>query len=309
MALNGAQIKAYFSLLRPLNLALVALSMLFFRYFYLIHELEAFLPHFLSDVRYFLAVFSVLFTMAGGYIINDINDVKADKINKPEKRLIENIIPQKRAYNFYSSIVLLSITCAAFINIKFVLIVMASNAYLMVYSFLLKRIAVLGNLFIAFISAVVPFLAVWLDIQHIFTQTENKVIFNSYQFVIPFAILAFVGSFIREFIKDIEDVEGDKAQNAKTLPILSGVKVCKIAAGVMLLLTSLVLVYFAVNIDIDYVFYGLIILALPFLASLVRIVKAKGKADYHMASNYLKIAMLLTILFIAVNGIIVYDIF
>lgn len=309
MALNGAEIKAYFSLIRPLNLALVALSLLFFRYFYLIYELGAFLPHFLSDIRYFLAVFSVLFAMAGGYVINDINDVKADKINKPEKRLIENIIPQKKAYNFYSSMVLLSIICAAFINIKFVLIVMASNAYLMVYSFLLKHIAVLGNLFIAFISAVVPFLAVWLDVQYIFTQTENKAIFSAYRFVVPFAALAFVGSFIREFIKDIEDVEGDKAQNAKTLPILIGIKTCQITAGICLLLTSISLIYFAANIGIDYLFYGLLILALPFIAALFRVIRAKDKKDYHLASNYIKVAMLLTILFIAANGIILYDIF
>ena len=70
-------------IIRPVNLVIIAITMYGCRYFILatngyqkVHD---------QAIIFFLLVLSTLLIAAGGNIINDYFDVKADKVNKPEK--------------------------------------------------------------------------------------------------------------------------------------------------------------------------------------------------------------------------------
>ena len=55
------------------------------------------------------------------------------------------------------------------------------------------------------------------------------------QLVMGFVIFAFAISFIRELVKDMEDVEGDRHFNSKTLPIVIGVKNARFVTVLLIL--------------------------------------------------------------------------
>jgi 4-hydroxybenzoate polyprenyltransferase len=73
-------------LTRPINLIVIALTMVGIRFLFM-KELND-VPYFQStfeQLDFFLLAFSTILIAAGGNIINDYFDVKADKINKPNK--------------------------------------------------------------------------------------------------------------------------------------------------------------------------------------------------------------------------------
>ena len=59
------------------------------------------LPTALSDLNFFILSLATLFIAAAGYIINDIQDVAIDRINKPNKTFIPAPFSQNSAFNYY----------------------------------------------------------------------------------------------------------------------------------------------------------------------------------------------------------------
>ena len=90
----------FIRLIRPINLLIIALTMFSARYFLIDYEK-------ISDAElsfkegesfdFFLLVFSTILIAAAGNIINDYFDVKADRINKPEKLIVTKYIKRRWA--------------------------------------------------------------------------------------------------------------------------------------------------------------------------------------------------------------------
>ena len=108
-------LSSFLQLIRWKNLVMLALIQLLFRYVYF--------PAFsvettLSNFNFSILVFTTLIIAAAGYIMNDIYDIEADIINKPNKVLVHKKIPKSKAhflYNIFNSIGLLSGLYLAFI--------------------------------------------------------------------------------------------------------------------------------------------------------------------------------------------------
>jgi len=81
---------------------------------------------------------------------------------------------------------------------------------LIVYSLRLKGVPIIGNLVVSMI----------LGLSFIFFGLSHG---NIFPMLVP-SFLAFGLTFLRELIKDIADIEGDKENNLKTLPIVIGEK-------------------------------------------------------------------------------------
>ena len=98
----------------------------------------------------------------------------------------------------------------------------------------------------------------------------------------------------RELVKDIEDIEGDKLEGAKTLPILYGKKITAILAFILIIIDcALCPVLYYNNI---FGFYYLIIIAIAvllFLYSGILILKNQDKKTAGKVSKYLKVGMLI----------------
>jgi 4-hydroxybenzoate polyprenyltransferase len=111
---------------------------------------------------------------------------------------------------------------------------------------------------------------------------------------------AFGVSLIREIIKDIEDFEGDERAQCKTLPIIAGVKRSKVVLVILTAITAASIAWVLYSY-----FYGnpvismwnlVAIFEVPFIALAYLIITASVKKDFHFASSFTKIIMVLGIL-------------
>lgn len=189
----------------------------------------------LLNFNLFLFILSTLLITAAGNIINDYFDIKADKINKPNRLIISKNIKRRWAivlhlsFNTFAFIISLYLSLI-FKNLLLVLIPFIAINLLWFYSWYLKKKLILGNITIAFLTALVPILtAIYL----------NKIIpFNNEELGLIYLIaaFAFLQNLIREIIKDTEDIEGDKLIYVKSIPIYFGKKITKMICLVLLLI-------------------------------------------------------------------------
>lgn len=235
-----------------------------------------------------LAMLAVFFETAAGNVINDYFDYKIDLINKPERPLPSGRISLKAGRNYGYLQFLLGTVCGFLISyltsnwIPFV-IVLISDVILYLYAYKLKSTPLIGNLAVGF-------------------MTGFGFVFGGYTINTPEIIsislflgfFAFVMTTAREIIKDIEDVEGDEAEGAKTLPILIGTKTPAILAICLIVIDSALcpILYFY-NIFGIYYLAVIAIAVILFLYSAILIFKSQDRETAHKASKYLKIGMLI----------------
>jgi geranylgeranylglycerol-phosphate geranylgeranyltransferase len=167
-------------------------------------------PYKISGLNIFLAAFAASFALASGNIINDINDVEIDKINKPFRPLASGKIKQREAYFLYILFVFVSIVLSFFLNEVALVIVLFSILLLFIYSKYLKQIPLLGNITVALLTGLVFIFG-------------GVVVGNPIAAIVP-AVFAFLINLIREIVKDMEDVEGDNKAGVITFPIKFGSK-------------------------------------------------------------------------------------
>ncbi len=297
----------FLQLIRYKNLLLLALMQLIFRFGYL--ELIK-IPLSLFYWQYAILILATVLIAAGGYIINDIFDQESDAINKPKKVIIGNAISETKAYNLYAGLTISGVALGFVLansvshpNFAVIFVLIATLLYF--YASTLKQIALIGNI------AVAGLLAFSVIIIGIFDIIPNTFEINQLQMSVAFAILmdyakfAFIINLIREIIKDIQDIEGDKEQDMKTLPIIIGQNKTSKLAFVLLLLSTLYLFYYLNNYlfanDLYYgIIYILVFVIAPMILCLIKILNAKEKSDYHQISTFLKWIIFFGILSIAV---------
>jgi geranylgeranylglycerol-phosphate geranylgeranyltransferase len=183
-------------------------------------------PNSVPVLSVILAAFAASFVMASGNIINDIYDIGIDKINRPLRPLPSEKLTLNEAYSLYISSVILSIFISVFLNEVALAIVLFSIVLLFLYSKYIKRIPIFGNVTVAFLTGLVFIFG-------------GVVVGNPFAAIVP-AVFAFLINLIREIVKDIEDVEGDKKAGVITSPIKFGIQKAKI---LILLITLILLLY------------------------------------------------------------------
>ena len=115
-------------------------------------------------------------------------------------------------------------------------------------------------------------------------------------FVLSF--FAFILNLIREIIKDIEDVNGDKTLNLKTLPILIGRKRTQIITSYLCLIPIGLLLFLIYNYSSNYkltMLYLLLATLIPLLIVAIKLQRAEKKSEFYKLSSLLKIIMFLGI--------------
>ena len=91
-------LSAFFNLIRWKNILMIALVQLLVKY----SLLEPFGVSTSLDFKGILTlVFATVCIAAAGNIINDIQDIETDSINKPERVIIGKTISEKSAYNLF----------------------------------------------------------------------------------------------------------------------------------------------------------------------------------------------------------------
>jgi 4-hydroxybenzoate polyprenyltransferase len=309
--------KNIFGLIRLPNLLIIAFTQYAMRHLIM----EPLLPSAsfslqFSNLHFFLLVLATLFIAAAGYIINDYFDTRTDRINKPEKVVVGVSINRRTAMTMHTIFNIIGVGIGIYLSIHIGIISLSfifflAAGLLWFYSTNYKRQFLIGNLTVAFLTAMVPLIVVLFEIPMLNKEygtimlQYNSSFNNIFIWVAGFSIFAFLTTLIREIIKDTEDFEGDAAYGMKTLPIVAGIPLTKTILAVMISGTVFMLVFILVKFimfsaeQTDYISltYFATFLVIPFVILLTLILIAKEKADYHRASVLIKLIMLFGVMY------------
>lgn len=264
--------------------------------------LEAGIPILLNVNLFALLVMSTILIAATGYIINDIMDVEIDKINKPEKMIIGKVVSIKHAWQIYYVMVIFGFIISLYVawrinNLLLVLIYPIAIALLALYSIRWKKTVLFGNLIVALFSAMVTGIVLFAErasfdkLRDVDDSRYHYVAFIFFGYI----LFSFLSSLYREVVKDIEDVEGDTLQEAKTIPVVLGTKTGKRIALFFAICTLLLLapwIYHLVlanNTLAAICMVGLVLL--PLLYSMTKLLSAKTPSQFHNVSTSIKVMM------------------
>ncbi|RPD94467.1 prenyltransferase [Aureibaculum marinum] len=304
-------LSSFLQLVRWKNLVMLALIQILFKYVYF--------PAFtvdtaLSNFNFSILVFTTLIIAAAGNILNDIFDVEADKINKPTKVLVTKKISKKRAhflYNIFNGVGLLTGLYLAHTidKLSFVAIFVITILLLKVYNSDLKKRPIIGNIIVALLVSLSILIVGVFEVIPVVTEDNDIDQYYAFKVLIDYAAFAFMFMLLREMVKDVEDINGDKYMNMQTLPILLGRKRTNYIIFALSFVPLIIITSYSFNNfpNVPFVLaYMLIVVLLPLLYFMTKILYAKSKKDYKFASMLLKLIMLLGMFSIVILSLTIY---
>ena len=250
-------------------------------------------------------VLATIFLTAAGYVINDYFDTKTDLLNRPDKVIVGKTISRRKAMTIHVILNTLGVGFGFYASLSIGLpilgVVFAMVAGLLwFYSTTYKRQFLIGNILVAFLTGLVPFMVAVFEIPPLINEYSE--ILTSYQanlihiayWIGGFSFFAFMTTLIRELVKDMEDYEGDMVIGRKSMPVVIGLKLTKYIVVTLILVTIIALIwvylfYLSDTITLIYMIVG-IILPLIYLGYLL--VMAASPKSFHFASLFSKIIML-----------------
>ncbi len=253
----------------------------------------------LNDFGFALLVFATVCLSAAGNVINDIFDVEADLINKPNKVLVGKKISEKAAYNLFFILNILGVVIGFYLSNmiqkpSFTAIFIFTSALLYLYAKSLKSYLVLGNVLISFLVAMTILIVGLFDLFPAITpqnKTSQQTIFS---ILIDYAVFAFLVNWIREMVKDQQDINGDHKAGIKTLPIAIGQDRTNKVIFFVSLLPLVAVLYYLYQYLYHHTYslmYALFLILAPLLYFMVKILSAKSTKDYKSLSLVLKLMM------------------
>lgn len=223
----GPLLRALPGLVRWPNLAIMLLSLVLVRGPLLLPGQP--LRQALLAPRFGLLVVAALVVAAAGYIINDYYDVKIDAINRPSRLVVGRLLRRRHAMLAHVVLSGVGVGLATALSWRLGAVTLGAALLLWGYSARFKRVALVGNVSIATLTAALVLLP---ELQLL---TGQKAVWL-------YALAAFLLTVVREIVKDIEDMRGDAQHDCHTLPLVWGVVRSKwVAGGFLACLGALVL--------------------------------------------------------------------
>jgi len=149
---------------------------------------------------------------AAGNVINDYFDAEIDLINRPERPIPSGTVSRNAALVYAGVLFLLGILISAF-TVPLCLAIALFNAFLLVaYAARLKSTPFFGNAAVSYLAA------------SIFLFGGALAGGDRLLDMLPVVVITFLAMLARELLKDAEDIDGDRAGGADTLPIRIGVR-------------------------------------------------------------------------------------
>ena len=206
---------AYFNIIRPLNVVVGSLTIL-------VSSLITKYNGSMNNVIF--ATLVVAFYTVGANTLNDYLDYKIDKINRPDRPITSGRILRKHALIVSILAFIIGTIIALQLNTNSQLVSIGISLPLIIsYNIKLKKLPLIGNIVVAIVLAL-SFIYAGLAFS------------NLSPLILP-AVLAFGLTLIRELVKDMADIIGDKSVGLKTFPIFFGEnKTINLCVGLSVLL-------------------------------------------------------------------------
>lgn len=273
----------------------------------------------MNGLDFFLLVLSTVMIAAAGYIINDYFDVRIDRINKPNNVVIDKGVKRRVAMGAHFTISTIAACIVVGLSyklgkeheikmLKYSVIFLLYIAGLWFYSTDFKKQFIIGNLLVSLFVASVPLIVGIYEIpllvqkHEVLTLPPFEVNFKSiFMTILGFSVLAFIITFVREIIKDIEDMEGDRQYGCRTAPIVLGIDTCKNIVSFMIVIMMIAIGYTQKELYDEKVYlsvgYLFLLVQLPLLYLLYSLMKAQEPKEFKWPDTLCKIIMFTGILY------------
>jgi 4-hydroxybenzoate polyprenyltransferase len=177
------------------------------------------------------------------------------------------------------------------------------------YSASYKRQLLVGNIVVAFVSALVPLLVAIVNadyLRHLYGEAlqYTPITGQLYVWLSGFALFAFLMTLAREMVKDIEDIAGDREMECRTAAIVWGEKASKVIVTVLLIIISALIAYIGFSalpyehgwhtLSSRFVVFGMIV---PILCAIVLLWAAKTPLEYRRTQLIIKFAMFMGVMY------------
>lgn len=233
-----------------------------------------------------VAAVAAFLICAAGNVINDLLDIEVDRINRPERVLVRGGLTPALARNLAISLNLVALILAAALSLTMLAIAAATIVLLLAYNLALKKVPLAGNITVALLAGM-TFMTGGLAV-------DPDLAFGLPGPIIP-AVFAFFFHLVREIIKDVEDIKGDRQSRVKTLPQLIGV-----SASLLVALVLFVILTILTCVPVFYGWFGdtykiiaVYAVDLPLLALLIFVWGNPSRLMLALGSAALKLGMVL----------------
>ncbi|MEM2144475.1 MAG: UbiA family prenyltransferase [Candidatus Jordarchaeaceae archaeon] len=226
-------LKAYIEIIRPANCLMGGLtvlsSVLVANVFYNLNlqffwSKFWFFPNRFFEIA-FISYFVYFFIAAAGMVINDIFDLDVDRVNKPNRPLPRGALTVRQAVEYTLALWAAGVLLAFLISVASGVLAIIFSGIGFLYAARVKVLGILGNFVVAFSFA-------FGYIYGSLITSMERGLLRIPLMTLLFFITAFMVLQGREIIKGMEDVEGDKRRDAKTIACVYGLKKASIAGAV-----------------------------------------------------------------------------
>lgn len=266
------------------------------------------IPLALNDWQFGLLVLSTVLLAAGGYVINNIFDQNTDNINKPNNVIVGKTISETHAYNLYIGLTISGVAIGFYLSnvilkpgFASIFILIAATLYF--YATSLKQMMLIGNSIVALLLSFSVIIIGIFDLYPVTFESNQQKMAIVFSILLDYALFTFMLNFIREIVKDLEDVDGDYNQGMNTLPIAIGIgRTSKIVFALSFIPVLAILFYinnYLFQLQFATIYLLLFVLG-PLLFFTLKIWTAKTKNDFHKLSLLLKWILLFGIISIVV---------
>lgn len=292
--------RAIVNMLRVPNLLIIALTFFLLRYLVFVPVYGYYGVVNNTGSQYFLImVITTLLIAAAGYISNDYFDIVTDRVNKPEKLYIGKYISPGSALMTAILFSVISVASSAWLCVVLNSIIPGTlllTALIVAwwYAIQLKKSFIWGNIAVSCMSAGTIAMAWVIEKQNLSVTGKATEIITL--IIIAVSMFAFMLSVMREIVKDMEDMEGDRLINCRSLPIVKGVSTTKnvlflieVILLVLLIISQIILADYSAYLSILWLFMGV---EIPLIYFSLLLKRAKTKTEFHQLSSFLKYIML-----------------
>lgn len=305
-------ISAFLRLVRWPNLVMITITQVLF-YLCLVNPFYSHNQDSYSSFRgrhFLMLMISSLLVAAAGNIINDYFDRNIDEINKPQKKVIDKLIKRRWAIVMHIVFSFTAILIGFYVDSQTMVFWLGlSNTlcvlFLFGYSISLKKKLLVGNVLISLLTAWVILVCFFCYYRSLTCPGCDPLEWQAQlrRFIrisFLYAGFAFVISLIREVVKDMEDMEGDKKYGCKTIPIAWGIPASKVFVAVWLVvligMISIVQIYVWQLGWYWSAAYSILLILGPLVWILRTLYFAQVPKDYHQVSTLIKLVMLVGLL-------------
>lgn len=299
-------IKGLCRLIRLPNLLFIIVFQVLLRYWLIMPKLSLFgIEPALSTFQFILLVIATTSLAAGGNAINDYFDVEADKINRPDRLAIGNLVKRRTALLTHVITTLVGIFAGIYLSFMlrrpaFLLLFVTIPVLLWFYSTHFKKQILVGNILVALLVALTGYMVVSVEFAAFDRvvggpDTGTEPLSGIWYSVCAYSIFAFISNLGREIIKDMEDAEGDKLSGCHTLVIELGEAYSKSVVILVqaVLLCGCGLALYNQDCEKKAVLwaYATVFILIPTIILCVMVAKGKTRKDFHRASILSKAVM------------------